>query len=436
MGLGSIGIGVAGTILLFVLLAARMPVGFAMALVGFLGFVALNSWDAGFAILGMEAFKTGSAYSLSVIPLFVLMGQFANSSEMGGDIYKALYRWVGRLPGGLAMTTIGACACFAAVSGSSLATAATMGMVALPEMKKFGYADSLATGCVAAGGTLGILIPPSTVLIIYGILAQQSIGTLFIAGVVPGILLTALFMFTIYIQARLKPAMGPPGPSFTWGERVRSLKDTWGMMSLFALVIGGLYAGWFTPTEAGGVGAFGAFAITLAKGRLDLATLKGALRSSAVTTAMIFTILIGANIFQFFLTLSQIPDALSAWVLGLGLGRYAIMCILMLTFMVLGCFMEGLSIMLLTIPVVMPIVIRLGFDPVWFGIMITLVMEMSLITPPVGLNVFVISGVAPEVPMYTIFRGITPFWVALLACIVILMVFPEVATFLPQRMGG
>jgi len=436
MGLGNLGIGVAGTVLLFVLLAARMPVGFAMALVGFLGFVALNSWDAGFAVLGMEAFKTGSTYGLSVIPLFVLMGQFANSSEMGADIYRSLYRWVGRLPGGLAMATIGACACFAAVSGSSLATAATMGMVALPEMKRFHYADSLATGCVAAGGTLGILIPPSTVLIIYGILAQQPIGTLFIAGVVPGLLLTLLFMLTIYVQARLKPDMGPPGPSFTLGERVRSLKDTWGMLALFVLVIGGLYTGWFTPSEAGGVGAFGAFAITLLKGRLDLATLKSALRSSALTTAMIFTILIGANIFQFFITLSQIPDALSAWVLGLGLGRHSVMALLMLAFVILGCFMEGLSIMLLTIPIVLPIIIDLGFDPIWFGIMITLVMEMSLITPPVGLNVFIISGVAPDVPMYTIFRGITPFWVALLACIVILMIFPEVATFLPQSMAN
>ena len=325
-------VGVVGLFLLFVLLAAGMQIGFAMALIGFAGFWILNSFDSSFAVLGMELFKTGTHYTLSVIPLFILMGQFANTSRMGADIYRTVYQWIGFLPGGLAMATIGACSGFAAISGSSLATAATMGVVALPEMKRFKYADSLATGCIAAGGTLGILIPPSTVLIIYGILTQQSIATLFIAGVVPGILLSLIFLATIYVMTQLKPSLGPPGPSSTLGEKVRSLKDTWGILALFLLVVGGLYTGWFTPTEAAGVGAFGAFAITALKGRLTRTNLLDALMDSAKTTGMIFGILIGANILQYFVTVSQLPDVLATWVMDLGLGKYAVMAILIVVF--------------------------------------------------------------------------------------------------------
>ncbi|MGD9077406.1 MAG: TRAP transporter large permease, partial [Desulfobacteraceae bacterium] len=425
-------IGIIGIFFLFLLLALRMQIGFSMAVVGFLGYALLGSLKPSFTVLGFEPFKIGVQYSLTVIPLFILMGQFANYSKMGSEIYQTVYRWVGFLPGGLSMATVVACGGFAAISGSSLAAAATMGMVALPEMKRFKYDDALATGCIAAGGTLGILIPPSTVMIIYAILTELPIETLFIAGILPGVLLCGLFVLTVYIQARVKPALGPPGPKFTMKERVYSLKDTWSILLLFFIVIGGLYTGWFTPTEAAGVGAFGALVITLVKRRLTWSNLTDSLAQTTRTTAMVFLILIGAHIFGYFLTLSEIPEQLSILATEAGLNRYVILSIIILMYIVLGCFMEGLAIMVLTIPIIYPMVLDMGFDPIWFGVMITLVMEMSLITPPVGINVFIISGISKDVPMYTIFRGILPFWFAILACIIILMIFPQIALLLPN----
>lgn len=427
-------VGVIGIFFLFLLLALRMQIGFSMALVGFLGFAVLSSLSSSFAIMGMEPFKIGAAYSLTVIPLFILMGQFANHSKMGFEIYQTVYRWIGFLPGGLSMATIAACGGFAAISGSSLAAAATMGMVALPEMKRFKYDDALATGCVAAGGTLGILIPPSTVMIIYGILTEQPIATLFIAGILPGLLLTGLFILTIYVVTRIKPSLGPPGPRFSMKERIYSLKDTWSIFSLFVLVIGGLYTGWFTPTEAAGVGAFGAFAITIIKKRLTWDNLKISLAQTVRTTAMVFLILIGAHVFGYFLTISQIPDQLSILATEWGLSKYAILALIIFAYIIMGCFMEGLALMVLTIPIVYPLVLELGFDPIWFGVIITLVMEMSLITPPVGINVFIISGISKDVPMYVIFRGIIPFWCAMLVCVILLILFPQIATWLPLTM--
>jgi tripartite ATP-independent transporter DctM subunit len=429
-------IGILGILLLFLLLAMRMQIGFSMALVGFIGFAVLNALKPSFSILGMEPFKIGQTYSLTVIPLFILMGQFANSSRMGFEIYQTVYRWIGFLPGGLSMATIVACGGFAAISGSSLAAAATMGMVALPEMKRFNYEDALATGCIAAGGTLGILIPPSTVMIIYGILTELPIAPLFIAGIAPGVLLTLLFILAIYIMTKIKPELGPPGPTFTLKEKITSLKDTWSILTLFVLVIGGLYTGWFTPTEAAGVGAFGAFVITIVKKKLTWQNLTESLAQTIRTTAMVFLILIGAHIFGYFLTISQIPDQLSILASEAGLNRYIVLAILVLFYIVLGCFMEGLAIMVLTIPIVFPLILDMGFDPIWFGVIITLVMEMSLITPPVGINVFVISGIAKDVPMYTIFRGVLPFWVAMLVLIILLILFPQLALFLPQTMSG
>jgi tripartite ATP-independent transporter DctM subunit len=428
-------LGIIGIFFLFLLLALRMQIGFSMAVVGFLGYALLGSLKPSFTVLGFEPFKIGVQYSLTVIPLFILMGQFANYSKMGFEIYQTVYRWVGFLPGGLSMATVVACGGFAAISGSSLAAAATMGMVALPEMKRFKYDDALATGCIAAGGTLGILIPPSTVMIIYAILTELPIETLFIAGILPGLLLCGLFVLTVYVMAKMKPELGPPGPKFTMKERVYSLKDTWSMLTLFFIVIGGLYTGWFTPTEAAGVGAFGALVITLVKRRLTWSNLTDSLAQTTRTTAMVFLILIGAHIFGYFLTLSEIPEQLSIMATEAGLNRYVILSIIILMYIVLGCFMEGLAIMVLTIPIIYPMVLDMGFDPIWFGVMITLVMEMSLITPPVGINVFIISGISKDVPMYTIFRGILPFWFAILACIIILMIFPEIALFLPNTMA-
>jgi C4-dicarboxylate transporter, DctM subunit len=428
-------IGLTGFFCMVLLMILRMPIGFSLAIVGFLGFCWLSGYSAGFSMLALAIYKAGASYALTVIPLFILMGQFANHSRMGYDLYQTVYRWIGFLPGGLAMASIGACAGFAAISGSSMATAATLGTVALPEMKRFKYDDALATGCVAAGGTLGILIPPSTVMIIYGILAEQPIGTLFIAGVIPGLLLSGLFMIAIYVMTRKNPALGPPGPRFTFKEKVVSLKDTWGILSLFLLIIGGLYAGWFTPTEAAGVGAAGAFIVTLIKRRLTRQSLADVLSETTLTTGMIFTILIGAGIFGYFLTVSQMTDQLSGWVAGLGLNRYAVMLLICLVYIVLGCLMDGLAIMVLTLPIVFPLVMELGFDPIWFGVVMTVLLEMGLITPPVGMNVFVISGIARDVPMYTIFRGIWPFFAAMIVCLALLIVFPQIALYLPATMG-
>ncbi|MBN1102426.1 MAG: TRAP transporter large permease [Deltaproteobacteria bacterium] len=428
-------IGILGIVLLFLLLASRMQIGFAFAVVGFLGFAVLTSLKPSFSLMGLEPFKISASYGFTVIPLFVLMGQFANHSNMGTEAYRTAHRWIGFLPGGLAMATIGACACFAAISGSSLASAATLGMVAIPEMKRFKYSPALATGSVAAGGTLGILIPPSTVMIIYGILTEQPIGTLFIAGVLPGLVLTLLFMLAIYIQARLSPEIGPPGPRYPLKERVLSLREPWGILVLFVVVIGGLYTGWFTPTEAAGVGAFGAFVIMMAKGRLTWKVLKDSLAQTTRTTAMVFLILIGAHIFGYFLTLSQIPGHLSSLAVEAGLNRYIIMGLLVVAYMILGCIMEGLAIMVLTLPIVFPMILGLGFDPIWFGIVITVVMEMSLITPPIGVNVFIISGLVKEVPMHVVFKGTLPFFLTMIFFTVILIAFPDLALFLPRAMG-
>ncbi|MBN2438054.1 MAG: TRAP transporter large permease [Deltaproteobacteria bacterium] len=428
-------LGLIGLVLLLTLLLLRMPIGLSMALTGFLGFCMLSTFKAGFSLLGLVTYQTASSYTLTVIPLFILMGQFAGHSRMGADLYRSAYRWIGFLPGGLAMATVAACAGFAAVCGSSLATAATMGTVALPEMKRFGYDDRLATGSVAAGGTLGILIPPSTVMVIYGILTEQPIGTLFVAGILPGLLLSALFLITIYILAVRNPKLGPPGPRFSLRERIGALQSMGSLLGLFILVIGGLYAGWFTPTEAAGIGASGALLVTLIKRRLNRGNLLESLTETTLTTAMIFLILIGANIFGYFLAVSQIPD----WVIHrttlLGMNRYLVLGAVCLVYMVLGCLMEGLAIMVITLPVIYPMMMNLGFDPIWFGIVITLFMEMSLITPPVGMNIFLISGVARDVPMAVIFRGILPFVAAMAVCLVLLILAPQIALFLPGTMS-
>jgi len=429
-----VSIGILGILILFILLAMRMQIGFAMALVGFLGFIVLNSFESAIGVLGIDPIRTSASYTLSVIPLFLLMGQFAHHSGMGAEIYQMFYRWIGFLPGGLAMATVGACAFFAAISGSSLATAAMFGAIALPEMRKLDYAETLATGCIAAGGTLGILIPPSSVLILYGILTEQSIARLFIAGMIPGICLALIFIGTIYTASKINPTIGAPGPKFKTREKIASLRLAWSLIILFLLVIGGLYIGWFTPTEAAGVGAFGAFLVTIIKRRLTWRNLFDSLKDTAHSTAFIFGILIGAMIFQYFITLSQIPDRLVGWIVSAGLGPYVVISAIIGAFVILGCFMEGLSIMVLAVPIVYPIVIRMGFDPIWFGIIITMTMEMSMITPPVGVNVFVLSGVAKDIPMYTIFRGILPFWAAMVGCIILLTIFPEIVTFLPKQM--
>lgn len=427
-------IGVLGAVFMIILLAFRMYIGMAMALVGFIGLGSLVGLDVGISILGITPLEEGSSYTLSVIPLFVLMGQFAFISGISTDIYKTVYAWMGHFKGGLAMATVMACAGFAAVCGSSLATGATMGMVAIPEMNKYKYDPRLSTGCVAAGGTLGILIPPSIGFILYGLLTEESIGKLFMAGFLPGVLLAGLFITAIILQCWLRPEMGPKGESVSWGARFRSLSGTWGMLLLFFVVMGGIYLGVFTPTEAAGVGAFGAFFIALFKKKLTFKTFVQCLLDTGKTTAMIFLIIIGANIFSTFLGMAQIPMGLANFISGLELSPYVILVGIIFVYVILGCVMDCYAIMILTVPIIFPLVQAMHFDPIWFGVLMVIVLEVGLITPPVGLNVFVLKAAAPTIPLSTIFKGIWPFLAAAILAIILLMVFPSIALLLPSMM--
>jgi C4-dicarboxylate transporter DctM subunit len=427
-------IGILGIVLMFVLLAMGMYIGIAMSLVGLLGLCLLVGWPAGSSILGITPLAEGSSYTLSVIPLFVLMGQFAFRSGISSDIFKSVYTWLGHLRGGLAMATIMACSGFAAICGSSLATGATMGMVAIPEMDKYKYDPRLSTGCIAAGGTLGILIPPSIGFVLYGILTEQSIGKLFMAGIIPGVLLSALFLFVVYIQCRFNPKLGPRGPATNMMTKIRSLNGIWSMLILFMIVIGGIYLGVFTPTEAAGIGAFGAFIFALLRKRLTLSTFIDCLMETGRTTAFIFLIIIGANIFSSFLGISRIPMELADFIAGLHMPRILILCLIILIYVALGCVMDCYAIMILTVPIIFPVIQALEFDPIWFGVLMVIVLEIGLITPPVGLNVFVLKTAAPSVPLGTIFKGIWPFMIAAVLAISVITIFPEIATYLPNHM--
>lgn len=424
-------LGLAG---LFVLLAFRMPVGIAMMFVGVVGFAAVKGWAPALAVLGSEPFIISSNYDLIVIPLFVLMGNFAALSGMGRDLYAAAYAWVGHWPGGLASATIAACSGFAALSGSSVASAVTMGRVSLPEMRRYHYDPRLATGCIAAGGTLGILIPPSTGFVIYAILTEESIGRLFLAGVLPGLLLTALFMLSIYIQTLLNPALGPSGRAVRFTARLKATRQAGSVIGIAVVTIGGIYAGMFTPTEAAGIGAFLALLLALVRRQVNVDSLSSVLLQSVRTTALVFLILVGAHIFNPFLALTNIPSDLATRLVGLDLPRFWTLFIILAAYIVLGMFLEGFAMLVLTLPIVHPTILALGFDPIWFGVLMVIVLEMGLISPPVGLNVFVVKGIAEDVPMSEIFVGILPFWVAMGACLVLLVAFPEIALFLPRTM--
>ena len=424
-------LGLAG---LFLLLALRMPVGIAMMFVGVLGFGTLHGWGPALALLGSEPFVIATNYELIVIPLFVLMGNFATVSGMSRDLYAAAYAWFGHWRGGLASATIAACAGFAALSGSSVAAAVTMGKVALPEMRTYHYDPRLATGAIAAGGTLGILIPPSTGFVIYAILTEESIGRLFLAGVFPGLLLTALFILSIFIQTRINPDLGPPGPTSTIRDRIRAIRQASAMIGVVTLTIGGIYAGLFTPTEAAGVGAFLAMLLALVRGRLSASSLSSLALESVRTTSLVFLILVGAHVFNPFLALTHIPTDLAELLVGMELPRLAVLAILLAAYIVLGMFLEGFAMLVLTLPIVHPIILTLGYDPIWFGVVMVIVLEMGLISPPVGVNVFVVKGIAEDVPMSKIFAGILPFWIAMAVCLAILVAFPDIALFLPNTM--
>jgi C4-dicarboxylate transporter DctM subunit len=427
-------IGYIGIALLIVLLFSGVHISLSMGVIGFLGIAYLSGMDAGLIVLKTVPFTTFSNYGLSVIPLFILMGIVCFHAGISKELYETVHKWFGHLRGGLAMATVAACAAFAAVSGSSLATAATMGTVALPEMKRYNYDPALATGSVAAGGSIGILIPPSVPLIIYGILANQSIGKLFMAGIIPGILEAVFYIITIYILCRIKPHIGPPGPRTSFVEKVVSLKATWGVLILFVVVIGGIYLGVFSPTEAAGVGACGACIFALVRGRLGWSNFKSSLLGSVKTVSMIFMILLGAMILGYFLATTRLPFDLAEIIGGLPVNRYIVLILILVIFILLGCVMDSLAIIILTIPIFFPLIVALEFDPIWFGILVVRGAEIGLITPPVGMNVFVIKGIAKDVPMFTIFRGIIPFIFADLCHLTLLLAVPQLSTFLPSLM--
>ena len=421
--------------LLFALLAAGMPIGFAMGLSAFLGTLLLIDADAALALLGQTVYETALTYGLSVIPMFVLMGYIAGEAGLNESLYRACNAWLGHRRGGLALATIGGCGAFAAICGSSLATAATMAQIALPEMRRYKYADELATGAVAAGGTIGILIPPSVIMVIYGLLTETSISALFLAGIVPGILTVAGFMAAISIMTRINPKLGPPAARTPMRERLKALRSVWGTAALFLVVIGGLYIGVFSPTEAASVGAVGAFVLGLINRKSPRQLLATTLIDTVKTTAMIFTVLTGAILFNNFLILASVPNLVSDWIGALPLGKTAVLLVIIGMYFVLGCLLNSLAMILLTIPIVFPIVKALNYDPVWFGIIIVMVVELGLITPPIGMNVFVIKGITKDVPLETIFRGVTPFIIAQIILISILIAFPSIALWLPSTMA-
>jgi len=426
-------IGLIGILTFLALLALRMPIATAMALVGFAGFSYMVSPSVAFNMVAKEVYSNFSSYSLSVIPMFVWMGFLAYYSGIGTRLYVFAYKLIGHYPGGLAIATQAACAVFGAICGSNTATAATMGAIALPEMKKYKYDTSMATASVAAGGVLGVLIPPSVIFIVYGMATEQSVGRLFIAGILPGILLMLLYMAAIYVLTSRNNALGPAGPKASWGERVESLRGGLGeVLIVFSISIGGLFAGWFTPTEAGAVGAAGVLAVSLLERSLNWEGFKKSLLDTTRTTAMIMFMVAGAVIFGRFMAISRVPFELANWAGALPLPPSAIMGIIMFIYLVLGCFIDALALVLLTIPIFYPVAVTtLGYDPIWFGVIIVLVVAMGVITPPVGMNVYIIKGIIPEVPLEVIFKGIWPFLIAIIICIAILMAIPQIATFLP-----
>lgn len=425
-------VGVIGLLVLIVLLFSRMPVGFVMALVGLAGFSYIVNPAAGLRLLAKDFFSIFGSYNLTVVPLFIFMGQIAFHAGISRRLYDTAYTFLGHLPGGMAIATIWACAGFAAICGSTNAAAATMATVALPEMKRYKYDMGLAAGTVAAGGSLGILIPPSVILIIYGIMTEQSIGRLFAAGIAPGVLLTILFVIAIYIVVQLRPEFGPQGPKMSWAVRLRSLSGVIEMLIIFLLVMGGLFLGFFTPTEAGAAGAFITLVLALARRQLSWKNFLLAGKQTVSTSCMILVIVAGATIFGHFLAVTRIPFLLAEWAAGLPLPAWAVMGVIIFIYLAGGCFMDALGMILLTIPIFYPVVLKLGFDPIWFGVTIVLICEMGVITPPVGINVYVVNAIAKDIPLETIFRGILPLLAALIVCNIILVFFPQIVMFLPN----
>jgi tripartite ATP-independent transporter DctM subunit len=427
-------VAIIGFLVLFALMLLRVPVGMAMGLVGVTGFGYIVGGIPALKMVGQTSMRTVTDYTFGVIPMFLLMGAFVSNSGMSRELFRAANSFLGHLRGGLGIATIAACGGFAAISGSSVATAATFSTVAYPEMRRYGYPQSFATGVIAAGGTLGAMLPPSTVLAVYGIITEQDIGKLFVAGILPGTLAASMYISTVAIIGFVRPGFLPRTPRHSWKERVAGLRDIWATMLLFVFVIGGLYGGLFTPTEAGGMGAGGAFLIGVLRRRLDRTEIRRSLLQATRTAAAVFTVLIGALLFGYFLTVTQTPQKVTAFLTGFGLGRYGVLSLIMLMYLVLGCLMDSLAMVILTVPIIFPVIIHLGFDPIWFGIIIVMTVELGLIHPPVGMIVFVIKSVVQDVDFTTIFKGVLPFIITDLIRLVILIAFPIIALWLPSHM--
>ncbi len=426
-------LGLTGFVAALSLIAFGVPVAISMGVIGALGYWYMNGWMGVSYILGSSPFESIFPYSFSVIPLFVMMGVFASHAGLSRALFNTINAFIGHRKGGLAITTVAASAFFGAICGSSLATVATIGRVALPEMKRHGYDASLSTATVAAGGTLGVLIPPSILLVIYGLLTQSSIGQLFIGALIPGILGAVLYAVAVMVRVRLKPEIAPQSPRQGWSERLRNLGQVWQVVLLFALVIGGIYLGWFSPTEAAAVGAVGAFVLALFSRALNRETLKASVHETAGLTGMIFFILIGAALFNFFLENTGLPQFIIAQIEGAGMSPTAVMILILVFYIVLGCFMDAMSMILLTVPLLAPVALELEFNLIWFGIVIVTVAEIGLITPPIGMNLFIVQAAARDVPQSTVIRGILPFILADVVRLALLVAFPALVLWLPGQ---
>lgn len=429
-------IGALGVLTMFGLLLLRVPVWVALTLVGFVGNSVMSGVTPTLALAGTVPFDTGSAYTLSVVPLFVLMGEVASETGLSSDLFKAARVILGGMRGGLAVGALAASACFGAVCGSSVATAATMTRIALPEMRKAGYDVGLASGSLAAGGSLGILIPPSIILVIYAAIAEQSVPRLFAAGLFPGLLLTALYMAVAVAVAHIRKNYAPPGEKASWRERVAAIRGPWQFLALFLVTIGGIYAGVFSPTEAASVGAAGAITLGLLGRRLSLAALQRSIQNTVSICGVLFVIIFGANLFSFFMVQTQLPNLLAEGARALNLSGPGVMVLVIAAYILFGCFLEGIGMVLITVPVFLPMVQQFGYNPVWFGIIVVIVVEVGLIHPPVGLNLFVIQAHAPDIKITSIYRGIVPFLLAPLALIILMFWFPQIALWLPKLLYG
>jgi len=429
-------VGILGSALLLFLLFLGMPIAFVMMFVGFLGISYLASPSAALPVVAKTLYETAAHYPYTIIPLFILMGGFAGNAGITRELYGTFDKWFRKFPGGLGIATIVACAFFAALSGSSVAAAAAMGTIAIPEMRQFNYAPKLAVGVVAAGGTLSFLIPPSLGFVVYGMLTEQSIGKLLISGIFPGILLSLSFIAIIVVQVKMDPSLAPATPGkVSFKEKLLAFSGVWETLLVFFIVMGGIYLGFINPTEAGAIGATALFVIALLKKKLTFRNLSASLLEAVRISVLVLFLVAGASVFSYFLALSTIPTAVSSWMAELQVSRYIILSIIIIIYLFLGCFLDAISMMVLTMPVIFPIITALGFDPIWFGVICVIMMEAGLITPPVGLNVYTLAGVVKDVPMQTIFRGAVPFLISMIVVVILITIFPKIALFLPSMMG-